>query len=170
MADSIACPNVWPKFKCALILLSFSSFCTIDTLAFTETVINLMSESVFLSRISFEFLFNHFKKDLSPIAPYFITSASPEVNCFFDKVCKKIVSMRIASGCLKLPIKFLPLLWLIPDLPPIDESTCASRVVGICIRLTPLRKVSEANPTKSPITPPPKAMIVKSLLSLFLIK
>ena len=59
---------------------------------------------------------------------------------------------------------------LIPDLPPIDESTCASRVVGMWIRFTPLKKVSEANPTRSPITPPPKAIIVRSLLSLFFIK
>ena len=42
------------------------------------------------------------------------------------------------SGCIKEPIKFLPYLLLTPDLPPIDESTCAKRVVGIFINLSPL--------------------------------
>ena len=75
----------------------------------------------------------------------------------------------MTSGCLKLPIKFLPSEWLIPDLPPTEESTWASRVVGIFIKLTPLRNVSAEKLAKSPITPPPKAIMVKSLPYLFFI-
>ena len=47
-----------------------------------------------------------------------------------------------------------------PVLPPIDESTCDKSVVGICIRFTPLKNKSAAKPTRSPITPPPSAMIL----------
>ena len=43
-------------------------------------------------------------------------------------------------------------------------------MVGICIRLTPLRNVSAEKLAKSPITPPPKAIMVKSLPYLFFIK
>ena len=57
-----------------------------------------------------------------------------------------------------------------PVFPPIAESTCAKRVVGICIKSTPLKKVSAANPAKSPITPPPNAIIVSCLSKFFSIK
>ena len=47
--------------------------------------------------------------------------------------------------------------------PPTEESTWASREVGICTNFTPRKKLAAANPARSPITPPPRAMI-RSLL------
>ena len=54
-----------------------------------------------------------------------------------------------------------------PVLPPIDESTCESKVVGIFINFKPLLKVLDANPTISPIIPPPKEITQSDLLNLF---
>ena len=44
----------------------------------------------------------------------------------------------------------------IPVFPPIELSTCASKVVGMCIIFVPRLTIEVANPLKSPITPPPK--------------
>ena len=46
-----------------------------------------------------------------------------------------------------------------PVLPPIDESTCAKRVVGTCTKSIPLIYEEATYPAKSPITPPPIAII-----------
>ena len=46
---------------------------------------------------------------------------------------------------------------LMPVLPPTDELTCASRVVGTCTKSTPRRTQAAAKPARSPITPPPSA-------------
>ena len=54
-----------------------------------------------------------------------------------------------------------------PVLPPIDESTCESKVVGIFINFKPLLKVLDAKPTISPIIPPPKEITQSDLLNLF---
>ena len=123
----------------------------------------------FFINIDSALVLSHFKNVLLPIIPYLITSAIPDTNSFFGRVLCYEVSIIMTSGCLKLPIKFLPSEWLIPDLPPTEESTWASRVVGICIKLTPLRNVSAEKLAKSPITPPPKAIMVKSLPYLFFI-
>src|SRR3546814_15870214 len=47
---------------------------------------------------------------------------------------------------------------LIAVLPPTLLSTCASRVVGTWMKLQPRLTMLHANPTRSPITPPPRAM------------
>ena len=75
------------------------------------------------------------------------------------------MSAITAIGWWKEPIKFLLLLLLIPVLPPTELSTWANRVVGIWTKSIPLRSIEAANPAKSPMTPPPKAMI-KLLLSI----
>ena len=49
---------------------------------------------------------------------------------------------------------------LMPVLPPTDESTWASSVVGIWMKSTPRRRMAAAKPVRSPMTPPPKATIV----------
>ena len=54
---------------------------------------------------------------------------------------------------------------LTPVLPPTDESTWDSRVVGIWTSCIPLKVILETNPAISPITPPPKA-IIESFLSI----
>ena len=53
---------------------------------------------------------------------------------------------------------------LTPTLPPIEASTIEARVVGICIYGIPLSQVDATNPTKSPVTPPPK-LIIRLFLS-----
>ena len=50
-----------------------------------------------------------------------------------------------------------------PVLPPTDESTCASSVVGTCTKSTPRRTADAAKPARSPITPPPSATRGRSL-------
>ena len=46
---------------------------------------------------------------------------------------------------------------LMPVLPPTEESTCASSVVGTCTKSRPRRTIAAAKPARSPITPPPSA-------------
>ena len=54
-----------------------------------------------------------------------------------------------------------------PVLPPIAESTCASRVVGRLIKLIPLLKILATRPATSPVIPPPTAIIKSALLKFF---
>jgi hypothetical protein len=70
--------------------------------------------------------------------------------------------MYIRSGCQKAPTKFFPAGVSMAVLPPIDESTMASNVVGTCTNLMPLIYVAATNPIMSPITPPPSAIITVS--------
>src|SRR5919198_204850 len=44
-----------------------------------------------------------------------------------------------------------------PVLPPTDESTCASRLVGTWMKSRPRRTLAAAKPARSPTTPPPSA-------------
>ena len=59
------------------------------------------------------------------------------------------------------------LLELIPVFPPIEASTCDNNVVGKFIKFIPLFKILATNPAKSPITPPPTAIITSFLLKFF---
>ena len=47
------------------------------------------------------------------------------------------MSASTRRGWWKAPIRFLPRGVLMPVLPPTEESTCASSVVGICTKSTP---------------------------------
>ncbi len=60
-------------------------------------------------------------------------------------------------------MRFLPYFVFTPVFPPIDESTCESKVVGIFMKLTPLCIIAATKPAKSPMTPPPNAIIVSDL-------
>ena len=55
-------------------------------------------------------------------------------------------------------MRFFPYLVLTPVLPPIDESTCDNKVVGILMNCKPLLNWLAANPLISPIIPPPTAI------------
>ena len=72
------------------------------------------------------------KNAASRIAPYLTTSASPAESSRAGKVSRQSVSMTTARGWWNAPIMFLPSGWLMPVLPPTEESTCASSVVGTC--------------------------------------
>ena len=78
--------------------------------------------------------------------------------------------IRVSAACRATPYRqrpepadgrrrsrFLPWRELIPVLPPTEESTCASSVVGTCTKSRPRRTHEAANPARSPITPPPSA-------------
>ena len=54
-----------------------------------------------------------------------------------------------------MPIRFLPYLVFIPVLPPIDESTWDSKVVGMLTNFKPLLNILAAKPDTSPVIPPP---------------
>ena len=51
-----------------------------------------------------------------------------------------------------------------------EESTCASNVVGMLINFIPLLKILEAKAETSPIIPPPTEITQSFLLKLFLSK
>ena len=55
----------------------------------------------------------------------------------------------------------------IPVLPPIEESTCESKVVGILTNFNPLLNILAAKPETSPVIPPPTD-ITQSFLLKFL--
>ena len=55
------------------------------------------------------------------------------------------------------PTRFLPSGRSTPVLPPIDESICATRVVGTWMNRTPRRYVAARKPAASPSAPPPMA-------------
>ena len=57
----------------------------------------------------------------------------------------------------KAPTMFLYFSKSTPVLPPMLESTSASRLVGTWIKSIPLRYVAAVYPHISPVTPPPKA-------------
>ena len=67
------------------------------------------------------------------------------------------MSASTRLGWWKAPTRFLPCGVLMPVLPPTEESTCASSVVGTCTKRTPRRTRLAAKPARSPITPPPSA-------------
>ena len=50
-----------------------------------------------------------------------------------------------------------------PVLPPIEESTCDNRVVGILINFNPLLNRLAAKPLTSPVIPPPIDITQSSL-------
>jgi len=54
-----------------------------------------------------------------------------------------------------------------PVLPPIDESTCESSVVGILTNFKPRLKVLAAKPDTSPVIPPPIEIKQSFLLKFF---
>ena len=64
-------------------------------------------------------------------------------------------------------MRFLPCSELIPVFPPIEASAWASKVVGIFTNFNPLLAKFEIKADKSPITPPPKAIMQSDLLKLY---
>jgi hypothetical protein len=72
-------------------------------------------------------------------------------------VSSSAVSAITRIGWWNAPTRFLPWRELIPVLPPTEESTCASKVVGTCTTSRPRRSSAAASPERSPTTPPPSA-------------
>ena len=96
---------------------------------------------------------------LSAIMPYLIISAHPSENVEALSVFNILQSHITRFGCQNAPARFLPELRFTAVLPPTDESTMASRVVGTCIKQIPLKNTDAAKPAVSPTTPPPRATI-----------
>ena len=63
---------------------------------------------------------------------------------------------------------FLPNRLLTPVLPPIDESTCANKVLGTLINFIPLLYMLATNPETSPVIPPPNETTQSCLPKLYL--
>src|SRR3546814_4054125 len=62
--------------------------------------------------------------------PYLMISAMPASRSRCGKLVRLAMSASTSCGWWNAPIMFLPRGWLTPVLPPTDESTCASKVVG----------------------------------------
>ena len=75
--------------------------------------------------------FNFNQRELSEIKACFTTSAKPDFNSLSASVSKNSEEINTAFGLLKSPIWFLNPLKSIPNLPPTDASTIASKVVGM---------------------------------------
>ena len=91
------------------------------------------------------------------MAPYLITSARPARSSRAGSVASASVSANTARGGWKAPTRFLPCGISTAVLPPTDESTIDSSVVGTCTQSTPRIQQAAANPARSPTTPPPSA-------------
>ncbi len=92
----------------------------------------------------------------------FATSAQPHAHSRSGSVESVPVSAHTYAGCLNVPTRFLPAVRFTPVLPPTDESTIESSVVGACTSVTPRMYVEAANPARSPTTPPPSATTAQS--------
>ena len=97
------------------------------------------------------------KKSSSQMQPYFTTSAIPSMNTGRGRVSSVSGSMSTSLGWQNTPARFLPAFRSMAVLPPTEESTWASSVVGIWTKGTPRRMVAAAKPARSPTTPPPRA-------------
>ena len=73
----------------------------------------------------------------STIAPYFTTSASPARSSRSGRVASVAVSATTARGGWNAPTRFLPAGRSTAVLPPTEESTIASSVVGTCTQSMP---------------------------------
>jgi hypothetical protein len=91
------------------------------------------------------------------IAPYLMTSARPARSSRGGSVRSTPVSAMTARGGWKAPTRFLPCGMSTAVLPPTEESTIASNVVGICTQSMPRIQQAAAKPARSPTTPPPSA-------------
>ena len=104
------------------------------------------------------------------ITACFKISAYPDLISLIGNVFKALISIITLLGWKKVPIKFLPYFVFRPFLPPIELSTWESKVVGINIKLTPLKTVLAIKPDRSPTVPPPIAIIVEFLSILYFIR
>ena len=71
------------------------------------------------------------------MTPYLMTSARPAASSRGGSVRSVSVSASTAIGWWNAPIMFFARGWLTAVLPPTEESTCASSVVGTCTKSTP---------------------------------
>ena len=102
------------------------------------------------------------KNSGSPRAPYLTTSARPARSSRAGRLRRVVVSAITARGGWKAPTRFLPWAMSTAVLPPTEESTIASRVVGSCTQSMPRIQQAAVKPARSPTTPPPRANTVAS--------
>ncbi len=100
----------------------------------------------------------------SAIAADLMISAMPSCTRLRGKLFSKSGSIITPTGWVNVPTRFLALLVFTAVFPPILESTCANNVVGICKKSMPRIYVEATKPARSPITPPPRAMIPSLLV------
>ena len=90
--------------------------------------------------------------------PVFTASAVPSAKTSGGRVSRQSVPHSTAAGWRKAPARFFPAFRSMAVLPPTEESTAESIVVGICTYRMPRRYTAAAKPAMSPTTPPPRAM------------
>ena len=89
--------------------------------------------------------------------PALRASARPFTYWRWGSVSSVSGSMSTTQGCQKAPTMFLVSPRSTAVLPPMEESTWDSVVVGHWANSMPRMKVAAQNPPKSPTTPPPTA-------------
>ena len=134
---SMACPKVWPRLRSARSPVSRSSRETTPALMAQQRCTACASAAGSSASKASAFASSQAKKSASQISACFTTSARPARSSRGGSVTSVAVSASTASGWWKAPIRFLPPGWLTPVLPPTEESTCASSVVGTCRKPTP---------------------------------
>ncbi len=77
------------------------------------------------------------KKSSESMTADFAISAQPQAHSRSSSVASVAVSAHTYAGCLNAPTRFLPAARLTPVLPPTEESTIDSSVVGTCTTGTP---------------------------------
>ena len=136
---STACPALWPKLSSFRWLVSRSSATT--TARLMSILRAMMSATRATSRLSSSSVSGVFSSSSnssgSAITACLTTSPQPSANCSGVRVARHPTSAITTLGCQKAPARFLPAARSIAVLPPTEESTMASRLVGICTNLQP---------------------------------
>ena len=158
------CASVWPKFNSIRSPVSNWSCSTTIRLISTHRAM-IEASSGFKSSKEIWF-FKVLKSVASLMQPYLITSPIPSLIYRVGNVFNTSGSIRTILGWKNAPTRFFPCGRSTATFPPTEESTWARREVGIWTSFTPRRKLEAANPARSPITPPPRAM-TRSLLEIF---
>ena len=86
-------------------------------------------------------------------------STSPAERSLPGSVASTLGSVITHLGGWNAPTRFFPARVSTPTFPPMAASIIARYVVGTWTRGTPRRNVAATNPARSPVTPPPTAMM-----------
>ena len=161
----MAWPKVWPRLSRARSPRSRGSRSTMPALCSQLRAMAWASMAWSPPSSAVRSLISHWKNSGSRMQPYLITSARPARSSRAGRVRSTAVSAITARGGWNAPTRFLPWAMSTAVLPPTEESTIASKVVGSCTQSMPRIQQAAAKPARSPTTPPPSANTQASRLA-----